>query len=121
MSDETARQGTVIDASDPQRLQQALEMALHYRGDVTITRRSSGARVEGYVFDNTAGTSGKAPVVRIIPTEGDRVTIPVDDVAEIQFSGRDTAEGKSFETWMKRYVERKLAGKKANIESEPLG
>ena len=121
MSDETARQGTVIDASDPQRLKQALEMALHYRGDVTITRGSSGARVEGYVFDNTAGTNGKAPVVRIVPAEGDRVTIPVDDVAEIQFSGRDTAEGRSFETWMKRYVERKLAGKKANIESEPLG
>ena len=60
-------------------------------------------------------------VIRMIPANGDdRVTIPVDDIKQLRFSGRDTAAGKSFETWMKKYVEKKLAGKVAQIESESL-
>ena len=31
-----------------------------------------------------------------------------------------TAAGKSFETWVKKFVSRKLAGESASIESEPL-
>jgi outer membrane protein assembly factor BamA len=48
--------------------------------------------------------------------EGPRVR-----VRAIEFSGRDTAAGKSFETWMKKYVQKKLAGEEASIRSEPLG
>lgn len=113
-----ARRGMVVDDSDPVRLRGALELAMDYRGDVTLTRRSSGERIAGYVYDLSA--SGGS-VVRVIPADGgDRVAIPCDDVAEISFTGRDTAEGKSFETWMKKYVEKKLAGERASIESEPL-
>ncbi len=118
--DATARQGTVFDASDPQRLQRAIEMARDYRGDVTITRRSSGDRVEGYLFDCTTPMMDKTAVVRLLAAQGDRIAIPLDDIDAIHFSGRDTAEGKSFETWMKKYVERKMAGETASIESEPL-
>ena len=89
--------------------------------DVTITRRSTGERIEGYLFDCTTGASTAESKVRIIPRAGaDRVTIPYADIAELGFTGRDTAEGRSFETWMKRYVEKKLAGEEASIESERL-
>jgi hypothetical protein len=36
----------------------------------------------------------------------------------LNFSGRDTAAGKSFETWVKKYQEKKAAGEK-NIGLEP--
>jgi hypothetical protein len=38
--------------------------------------------------------------------------------ARIEFTGRDTAAGKSFETWIKNYLARKKAGEK-NIALEP--
>lgn len=120
-TDITARQGIVVDASDPERLNHALQLSLEYRGDVTVTRRSNGLEVAGYLFDRVTGATPADTVIRMIPANGDdRVTIPVDDIQELRFSGRDTAVGKSFETWMKKYVEKKLAGKVAQIESESL-
>ena len=116
-----ARQGVVVDASDPERLHHALQMSLDYRGDVTVTRRSTGLEVEGYLFDRVRGATPADAVIRMIPANGgDRVTIPVDDIEQLRFSGRDTAAGRSFETWMKKYVEKKLAGEAAQIESESL-
>jgi len=114
--EETGRQGIVVDGSDPEPLRNAIDLALDYRGDVTITRRSTGEALEGYIFDRTDGSA-----IRIIPRDRDeRITIPFDEIARMEFSGKDTAAGKSFETWMKKYVEKKLAGERANIESEPL-
>jgi hypothetical protein len=119
--DLSARQGIVIDDSDPQRLARAVELACDYRGDVTITRRSTGESISGFLFDRTAGRAPAESVVRIMPSAGDgRITIPLSDIACLAFSGRDTAEGKSFDTWMKKYVRQKLAGESASIESEPL-
>ncbi len=116
-----ARKGAVVDASDPERLQYALQLSLDYRGDVTVTRRSNGLQVEGYLYDRVTGATPAETVIRMIPSNGDnRVTIPVDDIEQVRFSGRDTAAGKSFETWMKKYVEKKLAGEAAQIESESL-
>ena len=40
------------------------------------------------------------------------------DVASLAFTGRDAAEGKSFETWVRKYREKKAAGEK-NIRLEP--
>ena len=48
------------------------------------------------------------------------MTVAYDDIAELRFTGRDTAAGKSFDTWMKKYVTKKLAGEAANIEADPL-
>jgi hypothetical protein len=119
--EETARQGIVVDGADPEQLRKAIDLALDYRGDVTITRRSTGKALQGYLFDRTDETAPGGPAVRIIPSDrDDRMTIPIGDIAQIGFTGKDTAAGKSFETWMKKYVEKKLAGERASIESEPL-
>jgi hypothetical protein len=119
--DETGRQGIVVDATEPEQLRKAIALALDYRGDVTITRRSSGESIEGYIFDRTDGPTPIEAAIRIIPRNRDeRITVRCDDIARIQFTGRDTAAGKSFETWMKKYVAKKLAGEQASIESEPL-
>lgn len=114
-------QGLACDASNPHELRRALDEALDYRGDVTITRKSSGESIQGYVFDRTSAATLSDSKIRIIPTNGgQRITIPYDDIAQVRFTGKDTAAGKSFETWMKKYVRNKLAGEAANIESESL-
>lgn len=120
-SDHTTHAGTVVDTSDPEALRHALDAALSYRGDVTITRRSTGETIEGYLFDRTSQASPAQSAVRLIPKDGsERVSIQADDIARILFSLKDPAAGKSFETWVKKYVTKKLAGESANIESEPL-
>ena len=120
-TDVAARQGVVVDDSDPDRLRAALELALQYRGDVTVTCRGTGREVKGYLFDSARDkTSGELAIRILLPDDDERVSIRLDDIAALRFSGRDTAQGKSFETWMKKYVQKKLAGETADIQSEPL-
>ena len=103
-------------------IREALEKAFDYRGDITITRRD-GSVVEGYLYDRRNGKTLADSVVRIIPAPKEdapteRLMIPYSDVAALKFSGRDTAAGKSFEAWVKKYWEKKAAGEK-NIQIEP--
>jgi hypothetical protein len=101
----------------------ALERAFDYRGDVTITRKD-GTTVEGYLYDRRNGPTLETSVVRLMPTpakgstETQRVNIPYSEVAALQFTGRDTAAGKTFEAWVKKYWEKKAAGE-TNIQIEP--
>ena len=113
--------GLIVDRADPQRLREAIEFAVDYRGDVTISRTSTGQSIEGYVFDCRIGESSADCVARVMMASAERIAIPYDDIAQIEFTGRDTAEGKSFETWMKNYVKKKLAGEEASIQSESPG
>jgi hypothetical protein len=113
-----------VDASDASALRKAIDLALHYRGDVTIERKenaSTSPSLEGYIFDCKTDRASGAMLVRLIPTGSDeRIAVPLTDIARLTFSGKDTASGKSFETWMKKYVQKKMAGESANIESEVL-
>lgn len=96
----------------------AFEKAFDYRGDVTLTLHS-GEVVTGYVFDRSIGSTLADSAVRIIPsTERTKRTIAYGEIAGLKFSGRDTAAGKSFEAWVKKYHEKKAAGEK-NIEIAP--
>jgi hypothetical protein len=98
----------------------AIDAAVDYRGDVTLARRAGEETLTGYIFDFAHRDDPERAVVRVLPAGGERQSIPLRDIAAIEFTGRDTAEGKSFETWMKKYVQKKLAGEQASIESEPL-
>ncbi len=102
-------------------LRAALEEAFDYRGDVTITTKA-GTRVEGYIFDRRSGTSLAESIVRVIPQNSrERVAIRYSDIAGLEFSGRDTAAGKSWEAWVRKYWEKKAAGEKGiAIEPEVL-
>jgi hypothetical protein len=93
--------------------------AVDFRGDVTLTL-TDGSEVEGYVFDARPEPPDQA-CIRILPTDGSpRRSIGLRDVARIEFTGKDAASGKSWESWLRRYAERTLAGQDASIESEPL-
>ena len=96
----------------------ALEKAFDYRGDVSITRKD-GTIVEGYLFDRRTGKTLSDSVVRLFPRDSDqKLAVRYDEIAALAFSGRDPAAGKSWETWLKKYQEKKAAGEK-NIGLEP--
>jgi hypothetical protein len=88
---------------------------------VTITRKD-GSKIEGYLFDRRTGASLRESVVRLYPkNSGEKVSISYADIAALMFSGRDTAAGKSWEAWMKKYAEKKAAGEKdLSLHPEPL-
>jgi len=114
-------EGWVPELATEADLRAALEEAFDYRGDVTITRKD-GSRVEGYVFDRRSGATLADSVVRVIPQYGSgKVAIPYSDVAGLAFTGRDTAAGKSWEAWVRKYWEKKAAGEKEiGLEPEAL-
>jgi hypothetical protein len=104
-------------ASDAE-VREALEKAFDYRGDITITRKD-GSKVEGYLYDRRTAATLTESIVRIMPSDrGSRVNIAYSDIAALAFSGRDTAAGKTFDAWVKKYWEKKAAGEK-NIQIEP--
>jgi hypothetical protein len=113
-----AIEGWVPDLATEAELRDALEQAFDYRGDVTITRKD-GSRVEGYIFDRRNGAALAASVVRLIPKDSpQKISIPYSDIAALAFTGRDTAAGKSWEAWVRKYWEKKAAGEK-HIALEP--
>ena len=104
-------------ASDAE-VREALEKAFDYRGDITITRKD-GTQIVGYLFDRRQGASLADSFVRIIPSNAPaKVSVAYSDIAALAFSGRDTAAGKTFEAWVKKYWDKKAAGEK-NIQIEP--
>jgi hypothetical protein len=114
-------EGWVPELASEAELRDALEKAFDYRGDVTITRKN-GSKVEGYIFDRRSGASLSQSVVRLMPQDSSqKLSIPYSDIAALAFSGRDTAAGKSWEAWVKKYWDKKAAGEKDfGLEPEKL-
>lgn len=111
-------QGASPDLSDPAARDKALLLALDYRGDVTVAT-TDGRSIEGYLYDR--GHRDGAGYVRIIPKDGSgRVRIEDHEITGLLFSGRDTASGKSWETWIRKHAEKKARGEAASLEPEDL-
>lgn len=114
-------QGMVWDAASEEALRGGLEKAFDYRGDVTITK-TDGATIEGYIFDRRPGKTLKDSFVRVIPAgKGgplSKLSVAYSEIAGLAFTGRDNAAGKSWEAWVRKYVEKKARGEK-NIEQAP--
>lgn len=115
-------EGWIPELATEAEVREALEKAFDYRGDVTVTRKD-GTSVEGYLYDRRTEPTLEASLVRIIPTPKpgvpvERVMVSYANIAALQFTGRDTAAGKTFEAWIKKYWEKKAAGE-TNIQIEP--
>ena len=120
---EAFSQGFEIDGSDAAGLAEALDLALDYRGDVTVWIRGQEAPLEGFIFDRRrpGPESADGPSIRLMPKgSDDRVVVTDASIERLRVSGKDTAAGKSFDNWIKRYVEKRRAGEVASIESETL-
>ncbi|HVO59657.1 MAG TPA: hypothetical protein VMT53_01910 [Terriglobales bacterium] len=115
-------QGWIPALASEDEIRTALEKAFDYRGDLTITLKDRRI-IEGYVFDRRAESARLSEcTVRIIPKDGSsKISIAYSDIAALAFTGKDSAAGKSFEAWVKKYTEKKARGEKnIGIESEPL-
>ena len=113
-------QGWIPSLATEDEIRIALEKALDYRGDVTITRRD-GSVLEGYIYDRRSGKTLEDSLVRMLPTDGrPRLGIRYADIAALKFSDRDPAAGKSWEAWVRKYWQKKEAGESAAIEPEKL-
>lgn len=115
-------QGWIPPLASADEIRTAFEKAFDYRGDLTITLKS-GERVEGYIFDRRADSSKLSECfLRLMPKDRPgKLSIPYSDIAALAFTGKDTAAGKSFEAWVKKYQAKKAAGEKnIGIESEPI-
>jgi hypothetical protein len=111
-------EGWIPQLAGEDEIRAALEKAFDYRGDVSITLKS-GHKVEGYIFDRRSGKSLADSAVRLYPKSGnEKLSIFYADIAALAFTGKDTAAGKSWEAWMKKYNEKKAAGEK-NIGLQP--
>jgi hypothetical protein len=111
-------EGWIPELASEADLRDALEQAFDYRGDVTITRKD-GSRVEGYIFDRRNGATLAESMVRLIPKDSQqKISVAYSDIAALAFSGRDTAAGRSWEAWVRKYWEKKAAGE-TSIALEP--
>ena len=116
--DSPSLQGLVASGENEAELLDALEKAFDYRGDITVTL-DDGSVVSGYIFDRVRGERLGDSFVRLLGAKSDeKVVIGFDRIARLEFSGKDTAAGKSFETWIRKYAEKKLAGQEASIYAD---
>jgi hypothetical protein len=111
-------EGWIPQLAGEEEIREALEKAFDYRGDVTITRKD-GSKIEGYLFDRRSAATLKDSLVRLYPkSSNEKVAVSYSDIAALAFTGRDTAAGKSWEAWMKKYAAKKAAGE-TNIALDP--
>jgi hypothetical protein len=111
-------QGWVPQLATEEELRIALEKAFDYRGDVTLTLKDN-LKIEGYIFDRITGPSLSTSYVRVLPkASSQKVKIAYADIAALAFTGRDTAAGKSWEAWVRKYWEKKTSGE-ADLSLEP--
>jgi hypothetical protein len=119
-------EGTIPAMATEAEIREVLEKAFDYRGDITVTRKD-GSTIEGYLYDRRNAPTLEQSVIRLMPTPAkgapasttiERVNISYADIAGLKFSGRDTAAGKTFDAWVKKYWEKKAAGE-TNIQIAP--
>ncbi|MCE0497661.1 MAG: hypothetical protein LV481_06925 [Methylacidiphilales bacterium] len=98
---------------------EGIDKAFDYRGDVTLTL--SNEQIEGYIFNRDAKARPPRIEVFVKGSEEPRI-IPYADIMAIAFTGKDTADGKSWEAWVsKKESERKAEAERIKAEAEAQG
>ncbi len=103
-------EGWVPEVGQYLTLAEVVEFAFDYRGNTTIVR-TDGTEVVGYIFNRN--TYGPEPYLEYFDESGEGpFTLRYAEVANIKFSGKDTAAGNSWRAWLER-KEREKAEKDA--------
>ena len=95
---------------EPGNLEEIVEVAFDYRGDVTVLLRDEDDLV-GYLANRSFGRSAQAESwVEVFPAAGGaRRRISLAAIRGLILSGKDVASGKSWESWLKKYTQRREA------------
>lgn len=89
------KQGVEIRPTDKD-FEEGMRAAVDYRGDVSVTLKD-GSVVEGFLFNFFNR------VMDLFPKNSpQKLSVSMDDVTSIVFSGKDEALGKSWEDYMKK-------------------
>jgi hypothetical protein len=99
-------EGSVFTCQSEADRVEAIDKAFDYRGDVTLQVR--GETIEGFIFNRDA--SAKPPRIEMFikGSEEPRI-IPYADVDSIAFTGKDTANGKSWDAWVSKKAAERVA------------
>jgi hypothetical protein len=112
-------EGTVFTIQSEADRIEAIDKAFDYRGDVTLTLANE--TLECFMFNRDAAARPPRVEVFIKGSDEPRV-IPYADVMAIAFSGKDTANGKSWDAWVnKKQSERDAEAARIKAESEAQG
>ena len=113
-------EGRLFTPSSNAEITEAVELAFDYRGDVTLTLRS-GESVTGYIY-NRHVSSADSYLELFSSDRPDAQRIPYSGIATIAFTGEDTANGKSWETWVsKKESERRTEAEKIEAVTRTKG
>ncbi|MGA3262434.1 MAG: hypothetical protein ABSC47_00130 [Terracidiphilus sp.] len=105
-------EGWVPKLASDENLRQALDKALDYRGDVTLTLKN-GERIEAFIFNCKSGpTLAESFLQYFTPSSPEKRKVGYADIARVEFTGKDRAAGKHWEDWVKAYNEKKAVGEK---------
>lgn len=88
-----------------------IEKAFDYRGDVTLSLKD-GRQIEGYLFNRESKGSTRCvePFTEIMPQgSAEKVLVKFSEIANVAFTGEDTAAGKSYEEWIVKEAAKKKA------------
>jgi hypothetical protein len=93
-------EGWVPDVGQYLTLEEVVEFAFDYRGNTTIVKRD-GTEIVGYVFNRNA--HAPEPFLEYFDESGEGpFTLRYSELANITFTGKDTAAGNSWKAWLER-------------------
>jgi hypothetical protein len=110
-------EGWVPEVGQYLTLAEVVEFAFDYRGNTTIVK-TDGTEVVGYVFNRN--TYGSEPFLEYFEESGDGpFTLPYSELANIKFTGKDTAAGNSWKAWLERKEREKAERAAARSVPDP--
>lgn len=113
-------EGRVFRPASRAELAEAVELAFDYRGDVTMAL-TTGESVVGYLFNRDAAEPD--PWIEVFPADDPSPRrISYAAIASLAFTGEDTANGKSWETWVsKKESERRAEAARVEADARTRG
>ena len=113
-------EGRVFRPASSAEAAEAVELAFDYRGDVTLSL-TSGESVIGYLFNRQV--AGADSYIELFPADNPAPRrISFNAIATIAFTGEDTANGKSWETWVsKKESERRAETDRVAADAKSRG
>ena len=100
-------EGHRLRADTEAALREAMKCVCDYRGDVTIHLKT-GEQINGYVFDRQERIS--QPYIKLfLANQSEPSIVKYQDIAEVEFSGEDTAFGRSWEDWAQKWQKPQLS------------
>jgi hypothetical protein len=110
-------EGWVPDVGPYLTLEEVVEFAFDYRGNTTIVKRD-GTEIVGYIFNRN--TYAPEPFIEYFDESGEGpFSLRYSELANIKFTGKDTAAGNSWKAWLERKEREKAERAAARSVPDP--